>query len=589
MRKWGLFTRRPVLTLTFLASVLAATASRAATPATTQSTDRQIADLIQLLASPDPSERDQAQASLINIGEPARASLVAATADANPAIATGAASTIYQLPWYLPDDPPEIRQLLANYSELNATARMAAINAIAQFPQGAYRTMLHIVALEPNDQVRWAIAWHLESNPILGVKAAVRAAVVVPDSTPVLALAGWAWEDDNKALAGADFQKALAQWNQSPHEVTSIEQRVLFDPLYLWYWNGWQYDKAADVLRTELQHTASDSNLLFTLFALHADFGPLKGYEDDCVLAGDQLDTPLLLLCRSRIALRLMKPDEAEALKKRALDESANPNFGGNQLAYELAGRGWGDLAIEQLRATIDNTADNNVVGRVYDARNLYNYLVLDGGYSQAAEAMQIAIDAPPPPGGQQINIIAPAGGTETLTKEVFMPALHWAKLKAAQERSDMGTVNAELDALAKVSPDSPDITEEMSQDIVSLLDDRGRQVEAKKFFDRFYNWRRTAMDQNPDDPWPKNDFAWYCARCGQNLAVADDIAREAVSMLPHEANCIDTLAYCEYRCGRPSEAVRLETIALSMDRNNFTFIKQLDLFRAAVAAQGKQ
>ncbi len=566
-------------------AILVAVTCDAAGPATAPSADDRIGQLIQQLGSPDPTERDEAQASLVQIGEPARAALIAAQKGDDPAIAQGAAAVVLQLPWYSQDDPPNIRQILAGYNTKSVADRCGVATALGNAGDVGPNVICRIIAIEPSDQVRWAMVGQLESEDSTARRVGVRSVPALPDSAPLLALAGWAWDKSDGQKASGYWQAALDQWKMSPHVPTLEERRLLFEPLYLKDWNAWHYDQAADVLRLQLRQDANQNDLMFQLFALHADFGPLKGYADDCALAGGQIDSPLILFCRSRIASHMMMPDEAAALQSKALEA---PNGFLSTLegtAYALGNRGWSDLAVAEYRAYLATEPVQNALGRVYAARNLYSTLVQQGEYRQGADAIQTLVDSIAAAPGQQLGIQNEAGNWVPMTTDMFMPPLHWSRLKSAQQANDAATLNTELDALARVSPDSADLTQAMAEDLVPMLTARGREGEATKFFDRFYNWQRSQVAGKPDDPWQKDDLAWYCAQCGRHLDEADDFARQAVGALPGSAACIDTLAFCEYRLGRAQEAVRLETIALSIDRNNFAYIQQLDRFRAAAAA----
>jgi tetratricopeptide (TPR) repeat protein len=580
MRKFGWPGRGVAWTLAVLAIVPAAAlaAGPVAAPA-----DDHIAPLIQLLGSPDPTEREAAQTSLVEIGEPARAALKAAQSGDDPAIAQGATAVILQLPWYTPDDPPEVRRILSGYGSMSVGQRLAAVAALGKLADSGPKVILRIIVDEPSDLVRWPMVGQLELDTSAARKIAAQAVRVQEDSPALLALAGWAWVDFDTQKGAEYFLKAVEQWRLSPHNSTADERNLLFDPLYNVCMNFRHYNTGADVLRVQLRQDAKQPELLFKLLALHADYGPLKGFADDLLLAHDELDSPLLLYCRSRLSMRMMMPQEADALRRRALAAANVSADVALNTGITLAVHGWNDFAEPQLKALLAMQPAPSVLMQINGWFRLRSIHTLAGEYQQAADDEQTAQDLLATQVGIQLHVTDPHGKSVVATENTLPAILHQARLKAAQQKNDKAAIDAELDALVKLNPDSVEI----AQDIVPLLTARGRDAEAAKFFDRYYTALRGQVDANPRDPWPKNNLAWYCAQCGQRLDEADELARQAVSLPPRNAACIDTLAYCEYRLGRPQEAVRLESIALSLDQRNFVEIQQLDRFRAAAAGLG--
>jgi len=491
---------------------------------------------------------------------------------------------INRLPWFTADDPPDVQKLLANYSIQPVEGRRTVVMGLSQLPDQGFKVLLRIIANEPSDSVRWEMVRVIESSEDAAHKVAARGVAVVPDSPPLLALAGWAWFEVDQAKSTNFFQKGFDQWKLSPHDATPEETSMLLEPLYQGDVLLKRYDAAADVLRAEVRTPGDNVDLLlFRLFALHAEHGPLRGYDEDRILAGTNLDSPLLLLCQSEIDERLMMPEQAKALRAKALAATTNDFSAAHDVAVILVEGDWSDLAAEQLRAIINTPPAANAAAPEMLAEAHFELAEIharDGEDEQAARDQQAAIDLMSP---QDMAVLAAAnaaaGDGANVGGQLVFVNQRWSELKAARAKNDVKTAQEKLDALVKLNPQNADIV----QDIVPMLTAAGRDADARALFDRVYVPLRADVDADPANPMYQNNLAWFCSQSNQRLEEADALARQAVSAMPHEASFIDTLAFCEYRLGRASEAVRLETIALSLDPKDIVMIQSLDRYRAAV------
>jgi tetratricopeptide (TPR) repeat protein len=290
------------------------------------------------------------------------------------------------------------------------------------------------------------------------------------------------------------------------------------------------------------------------------------------------------MYCQSRIALRLMKPGEAEDLRAKAF-AAANASW---SIAYDtgetLANRGWTDLAVPQLEAfaRLPPGPGGPPPAIVSNARfELASIATRDGDDEQAAADEQAAMNLLSPQEQQSLARVNPGGGPmPPVALDAINSQVHWSRLTAAKKKNDAEAIKTELDHLVALSPTNADVV----QDMVPLLKAAGRDGDAQAAFSRVYGTLRPNLDADPGNAMYMNDLAWFCAQCGERLEEADDLARKAVAAAPHEAAFIDTLAFCEYRLNRFEEAVRFETIALSIDKGDFVMLQALERFRAAAA-----
>src|SRR4051794_33097302 len=66
------------------------------------------------LSSGDPAKRERAAKTIIELGAEARRAVFDASRSDEPELRAKASELLLQLPWYLPDDSPAVRRLLAN-------------------------------------------------------------------------------------------------------------------------------------------------------------------------------------------------------------------------------------------------------------------------------------------------------------------------------------------------------------------------------------------------------------------------------------------------------------------------------------------
>jgi len=69
------------------------------------------------LGSGNPAQRDKAVKTLLAMGADARRAVVQATHSDDPELRVRASELLLKLPWYLPDDSPEVRRLLDGYGQ----------------------------------------------------------------------------------------------------------------------------------------------------------------------------------------------------------------------------------------------------------------------------------------------------------------------------------------------------------------------------------------------------------------------------------------------------------------------------------------
>jgi len=84
------------------------------------------------LASGDPAKRDEAAKALIRMGAEARHAVFEASRSEDPELRARAAELLLKLPWFLPDDSPEVRRLLVGYGQLDVEKRKEAVGSAVE-------------------------------------------------------------------------------------------------------------------------------------------------------------------------------------------------------------------------------------------------------------------------------------------------------------------------------------------------------------------------------------------------------------------------------------------------------------------------
>jgi tetratricopeptide (TPR) repeat protein len=168
--------------------------------------------------------------------------------------------------------------------------------------------------------------------------------------------------------------------------------------------------------------------------------------------------------------------------------------------------------------------------------------------------------------------VVVESDGADTLRAQ-----MHWRYLRAARAKHNVNSIKAHAKELAKLSPDNPDIV----IDAAPALKEIGMPDDAKRLFAAAYARRRAELAQRPDDPERKNNLAWLCARCGENLAEARELAEAAMRAEPENAAYLDTAAEVYFGLGDVKRAVELETRALELRPDDPFMREQLGRFRA--------
>ncbi len=586
----------------------------AAAPTTQDST---ISALISDLAADDASARKTAAQKLIDLGESSRAAVLQATKNDDPAIRAQASQILLKLPWWQADDPPEVKDLLSHYNEFTPPPqldvagnpipipinppgapapgpanyeqnRAGIIHTLASLPDGkGLNALTRLISEDPSEIVRWALVHDLRVYDDGSRLAKFRLLDPPPDSDgPMTALDGFAWLAADSRRAEPLLKKGLEAALKSPaHDDGDVDSEIaLLTDLQI---AAHHYEDAASILRDELkQNPPTDSRglplPLARLFALHANHGPLPGFDEDRKAAGDFLSSPKLQYAMAQIAARQNHPEQAESIRKDAFNADSNSRVDRYETGKYLSENGWNAEAEAEFKAYLSmpsSAVDGGEASEVNAHFALAELAARRGDDFQAAEQKKSAMLLLG--GGTHPDLIQTdaLGHTTSIAEDQIWAEIHWRYLKAAQTRKDEAAIDTELKEILQLNPADVDI----AIDAVPLLKSRKETDAAAQLFSAAYKFQRDKLDADPDNASLKNGLAWLDAKCDENLDEAMKLATAAVASNPDNSAMIDTLAEINFHLGHPDKAVELETKALQLEPGDKFMTGQLARFQANV------
>jgi tetratricopeptide (TPR) repeat protein len=554
-----------------------------------------IPKLVAALSDPDPGVRTEAAMRLEHIGAPARAAVLKATKSDDPEQRSRAAQVLRKLPWWTEDDPPAVRALLGHYgNEGDGDAAIIggpgaserAFEVIRQLDEiNAFDALLRLLNEEPTDSIRWQIVVELLGNGAARTNPAVRELKPADDDAASLMLSGATWLPFDKTRALGLLRRAIDADQRRPSNdggVLAFAYEQLVDAAI----DAADLTGAADLLRREIprdgiarwrryRRTEGSHPSLAKLAALHAYFGPFAGYDDDASAAADAVESLTTVLENiSQLFAQLGQPVPLPT------DDTASLGPDDRYVAAQfLQQHDFLDAAEMELTSAIAAKKASTTDQNVFDA----NYLLLLARVAGQQENDDLAVAC------YERSLRIQAGGdlsydpndpqADAERRREVQAQLLYRKARSAQKRGDVAAADKQVKQLL----DLPMGNTDSSIDAVRWLKETSRAAEAKQVFDRIYADAKAKLDAAPQPlkAEARNNLAWLCARCGERMDEAVDLARLATRDEPDNSAYLDTLAEANYRAGRATEAIRIEKRALELSPNNKFMIEQIERFKA--------
>jgi tetratricopeptide (TPR) repeat protein len=529
-------------------------------------------NLIDQLADPDPALRDQAAEALTKIGSRARPALLEAIEAGDPQIAPRAGEVLLKIPWYDSQDPPVVKQLLQDYGSKETGDRARMAEMLAQFPARISAVALVRLAEEdPSPAVRWmvmrTISQHMDDEEMA---KRLREVDVSHAGAPLLAVAARAWLGVDPNQATELLRRAVAlEENKPSFDAGALD--FAFDLLVSSAKAKKQFEQAAELLRLqakrERQLGDSDPTAVYELFALHAQYGPIKGMGDDLQQFQAYLGRPQVLYCLSLMEQRLGHNLTAIALERTAYAASVSSQQSRWSTAAFLGSHDWLPLAKRELFAVLEGEGDQKLSYDLLARMRLSTILGEGGDDTAAAEQLRSAIEE-----------MRDSARTSPFVNDL-VAQVHWREFRAARAAKDEKTMNQKVEALITLSPSESSI----ALDLVPYLKERGKTDDARAMFNKAFEAANAKLAVDPMNPEQMNEVAWLCARCDERLDDAVRLATRAVTLAPESYAILDTAAEANFRAGNAKKAVELETRALELKPNDKFMLEQIARFKAGV------
>jgi hypothetical protein len=577
------------------------------TPDTSQS--KELRKLIASLTARDPAERDRAETRLAFLGPVARPALLEAIRHPDiPELRSRAAHALLRIPCDAPTDSPAVRQILREYASSDPAKRAEAIVkfGVLDSDDSAFPALLRVMAYEPSNEVLWLIAAQLRrftDDPHLRI---MRAMESTADNAPSLVLAGWAWMGTDVPRGTRLLARALKLESQDP----STDDPALDWAFYRVYENAIvrrEYDAAADVLRESAWRGNPDAETspqlggiilspgaqnnvppnaqpepsaapdddddalappgLLALFVLHAQVGPLRGFERDLQIYQDYLAQPEMLYAIGHAYERSGQRLMAQAYARAAFAASGASGETRDRVAEFLIAHGWYDQAQRECTAAIGIAGPNQLAVDATALFTLSHIIGNTGDDARAAQLLQSAIDRLKQAGAQ----------VDDRNLARYAAEREWRLLRDARTRKDADAITTQLGRLA---PEEALANPEVAIDVILALRETHHSDEAARIFESSYADLKQHIAAYPPEPILLNALAWLCARCNEHLDEALDLATTATQIAGGDGAFIDTAAEANFRAGHAAEAVRLETQALIFQPGDVFMQAQLKHYR---------
>jgi tetratricopeptide (TPR) repeat protein len=560
--------------------------------------DHRADELIAKLSSDDAAVRRSASDKLVALGLAGRPDVLAATHSDDPETRSEAAAILLRLPWAQPGDPLDVRLIIDRYANFTdpgqppfpapgaSDERKAAVQALAQLPDHhGYNALIRLVYEDPDDDVRWAAVHELRTNDdeYSSHLVKVRGMTPSPDDPAQIALCGIAWMAADPQQAAPLMQQALdAAYQQAGEDNPELD--FLVTCLVDSHLDAKEYGPAMDLLRRQLAHGApvDQQNTplpLLQLFVLHANFGPLPGFDDDMRKAANFLDSPKIEYAIARIDQQNHQPEDAAQARQAAFAAGNDSKALRFDVGRFLADNGWNTEAEAEFKAYLSmppgDEADNPDASDSGAHFELAGLALTKDDDAAVARELKMAMSMTP---GEVLECSDSTGRKWEIPASQEWADIEWHSLRAAQKEHDDAGVSQHLAALLKLNPTGEDI----AIDAVPLLKQRGQAADARRLFTAAYQAQRPKLDADPTNPALMNDVAWLDSKCDENLDEALKLATSATSARPKDAAIMDTLAEVNFHLGRYSTAVELETKALTLQPNDPFMEGQLARFKAA-------
>lgn len=575
---------------------LAASAVTADDAPPKEATASRIGELIEQLGDDRFAVREAAQAELIKFGPEAFDALTVAENDDDIEIAARAryllGVVLTEFDWVHDDDPPEVKQALAGYENLDAANRLTRIRKLAERRTPSQLAALcRLVRFEKSPilskQAALAIMKPREGEPDQESRAAILAGV--GDSPRPAAVwlrtyvAGVDKPDDAAArwdeIVAAEERLQEQSSEQSRPEIVNALLRLEVDLLERM---GRQEAALVKVERIIERETGERESLVELLRWL-VEHKALRLIDTVATRFNERFAAdPLLAYTLAEVRQTTGDKAQAQEIAERAF--AMNPGDSAEHLdvAQQLNRRGQKEWAIREYRYVIELGPPENI--NTLNAEFLLAELLHDqlqdkqAGdlLSECLATLEKAAQQGNNNGGNaEVRRLLDAIRNHTLARMNYYYACHYGGEKEHKKEQE------HLDKAAQADPLDADVLISLHR-LPDQGDDRRKQTE--KLIDAAIGQYRAQIAQNPRDATGFNQLAWLLANTDRRQQEALQLSLESIKLRPNEAGLMDTLGHCYFALGDFENAVKAQTKAVELDPHSGLMRRQLEVFRKKLA-----
>jgi hypothetical protein len=528
---------------------------------------------VEALADTNAAARERSTERLVAEGRAARRALGGAARSDDPEVRLRARAILRRIPWDSAEDPPEVRNLLANYGTLEADARRQVVRQLASVQgdarRGAWRALGRLLLEDPDDNVLWEIVGLVRTRPQDDAPLGLGPIRSERLPGPMFAMAGRVYLKRRPELAAQLLVTAIERDAANPAtdrtEVLAVVQDVLnlARPLK-------KHGPAAQLLRNQYPLTPAGPQrqwLVRELYCLHAEAGPLKGFGVDLVRFPPDLSDPLTLYALANLDRRLGGGPRAISLEWAAylavgLRGRLQHDVPARRMeaANFLFDHGWVPACERELNEVLRVSGEQDLLHRANAHLKFIEIEAGRGDHFKRAERIRVVlelIDKEP----DKVHLAFNSTRMTPDDRDSMRATMHWLYFIDARSRSDESAMRRHADELVRLRP----ANENVFYDVLPLLKRWGRDEDAQALFERNYENLKAQLKDVGMEPAGLDRLAKLCAVTGQRLEEARQYARLALSQEPENAGFISTLAEVEYASGNAAEAVRLQSRAVEL------------------------
>ncbi|TWT90890.1 hypothetical protein Mal64_12880 [Pseudobythopirellula maris] len=593
-----------------------------------------IAELVEELGHPRYANRQAAAMRLERMGLRAFDPLVGAAEHPDPEIAAAARRLLGKIGvrWNRLEDPPQVRTILSQYGDATPKKRTYLVAQLTTLLPESADALCRVARYDLDPRVSRDAALSLltdrgglrdgasEGRLIEAVRAANRRLTedFGPSQRPA---AGWIAialaSRDAPAIAAPLWGDAIAAEREvlalgDTTTNASIVQRLLwlrFDAAArAWTTSGGdaagaEVDRALDaILEFEPDNRLPLLQVALARLADAGAWGPVdRALERHAAL----LDSKRGGYIAARLRLREGRTDDAERLAEAALaqppDDDEAKLLDGVVLfdARTLIGKGLEDEGLSDWarREFASAVADWEELpaNAAYAAMLLAESLADDARYAEAAEALAPLVDslsAGDERAKRYRRLREATGGRLTLPSPEFLAGRgrYFAGL-AARERGDHEAEVAALRSALEHEPADADALIALYRAAKPLADDTVPEdgatdqdeellAETRKLIREMMREFEEAIEQNPNNATPYNQWAWLVANTEGDYDKAVRYSRHSLRLSPGDAGYLDTLARCLYAAGDLEAAIVAQSRAIAKEPHLGVMQRQLEFFQ---------